>query len=108
MKLWRRTVARKTSFTLEMDEFLRSYWEKYSVPEIAKMMGRAPETLRGRARYLGLKPRLKIIGLKRKPKTRKPVVSKEISEPGLPVKTEAWPDGWFIRPPTKAQLMAGR
>ena len=103
-------MGRTTTFNEAMDAFLRDNWEKYSVFEIAQMIGRAQETIRERARALKLKPRTEIRGLQRRAPTRKERfgAKRAALKPESVKAGEEWPDGWRINPPTEAQLRAGR
>lgn len=96
----------------EADDFIREYWERHSVEELARMAGLGPETVRQRGIQLGLTPRRQIVGMKRQPGTRGPRSRKVQPHRGRPAAVPrtptAWPDGWSIAPPTEAQLMAGR
>ena len=103
-------MGRTTTFNEAMDAFLRDNWEKYSVRDIAKMMGKAEETLRERGRQLDLKPRGEIRGLIRRAPTRKERVGAKRAalKPESVKAGEEWPDGWSIAPPTMGQLMGRR
>ena len=93
--------------TPEQDAFVRGYWEQYKVKDIASMMGISEERVREHGRIVGLKPRSQIRGLiERGPKTG--MAKAEAPEPPLVIAASAWPDGWRIEPPTKAQLMGRR
>ena len=88
--------------------FLRENWTRYSVAELAKMLGWQPKSVHNRARELGLPG-------------RNPAVTKQVEaarhERQAAVKplpdasdkgNHVWSDGWSIRPPSDARKMAGR
>jgi hypothetical protein len=95
-----------TPFSPAEDAFLREYWERHSMHDLASMMGRSAETLGKRGRVLELKPRREV---GKNLNHRKPVAP--AIKPPLPTvaaNATAWSDGWSIAPPTKAQLMGRR
>ena len=48
-------IGRKSNFTIEQDEFIRTNYLKYSIGEIANELGRSKSSVQYRVKVLGLK-----------------------------------------------------
>jgi hypothetical protein len=94
-------------FSPAEDAFLREYWERHSMHDLASMTGRSAEALSKRGRVLGLKPRREVGKSLNHRKPAVPAIKPTRVTAALNA-AAPWPDGWSITQPTKAQLMGRR
>jgi len=95
----------------EVDRFLRTYWDRHTISELAKMVGWTDRQVRERARTMNLPGRREIaLAITRKLDADRIARRRAVKPlPAVAQSTEAgWPDGWSIKPPTLDQLRARR
>lgn len=101
----------KPTTPADVSAFLIANWERYTVRELARMIGSTDKAVRDRARKLHLTPRrelalAKVRKLEADRLARRKGVKALPATPTPPA--DGWSDGWSIVPPTLAQLRAGR